>query len=121
MTLPLKPETLAAAYEYLRSLPPFSAMKLPDSDDVEFWISKRDQEFGRYQWTGERHRISMSEKSIGHSDTLFRYLSHEMIHLHLQAAGLESKSTSLNVHNTQFRKIAARVCKIHGFDPKAFY
>jgi hypothetical protein len=24
-------------------------------------------------------------------------------------------------HNAEFRKLAARFCKVHGFDPKAFY
>jgi len=49
------------------------------------------------------------------------FMSHEMIHLHLEATGMESRSGDANTHNMAFRKLAARVCKLHGFDPKAFY
>jgi hypothetical protein len=121
MTLPLTPEMLAAGYEYLRASPPFRAWKLPPSVVVRFKVSRIASEFGRYQWDGERHIISMSAKSIGQTETLLRYLAHEMIHLHLEATGQESKRGGMNVHNAAFQRYAARVCKLHGFDPKAFY
>ena len=85
MKLPLTPEIIAAAYDYLRTTPPFSRWNLPESEDVEFKVSKRFSEFGRYQLVAGKHTISMSTKSIGQTETLLKYLSHEMVHLYLEA------------------------------------
>ena len=41
--------------------------------------------------------------------------------MRLEITGMESRSGGPNTHNIAFRKFAAQVCKIHGFDPKAFY
>jgi hypothetical protein len=112
---------LAAAYDFLRSAPPFSKWNLPEAEDIDFKVSRRPSEFGRYQRVGDRHTISMSAASIGQTATLMRYLAHECIHLHLELTGMESRSGGPNTHNVAFRKLAAQVCKIHGFDPKAFY
>jgi len=121
MTLPLNPETIAALYEYARSLPPFSALKkMPHADDVEFRVVKDRTRFGWYQRVRGRHRISVSIVACGHTTTLVNTIGHEMIHLYLSEAGLESGGNE-NVHNSAFRKLAARFCKIHGVDPKAFF
>lgn len=120
MTLPLTMETLAAAYDYLCTTPPFCDWNLPDAEEIDFKVSRRVSEFGRYQWVG-KHTISMSSKTIGQTTTLLRYLAHEMVHLHLEITGMESKSGGLNIHNTAFRKFAAQACKFHGWDPKAFF
>jgi hypothetical protein len=40
-----------------------------------------------------------------------------MIHLHQMRWKLETANTE---HNADFRKRAARVCRLHGFDPKVF-
>lgn len=120
MSLPLTPETLSAAYEYLRTTPPFNRWNMPESEDVRFRISKRQTEFGRYHREGTVHCISMSHKSVGHTCTLMFYMAHEMVHLHLEAMGIESGG-GLSVHNAAFRAWAAQVCKVHGFDLKAFY
>lgn len=120
MTLPITPATLAAAYDFLRALPPFAGMKMPESDDVEFAVTRRHNEFGRYQWTGERHRISISEKTVGSTLLLLQIMAHEMNHLSLEQDGLESYSGGENGHNKHFRQRAARICKIHVWDEKAF-
>jgi hypothetical protein len=117
----LTPEILAAAFDYLRTTKPFSSWNLPDSEDVEFKVSRGQAEFGHYRWNGHKHTITASTAAIGHTDTLMRLMSHEMIHMHLEATGLESRRGGSNVHNAPFRKFAAQVCKCHGFDPKAFY
>jgi|SRR6185437_9271003 len=121
MTLPLTTEMLAAAYDYLRSTPPFSGWNLPEPEDIDFRVSRRPGEFGRYQLIGGRHTISMSAASIGQTSTLMRYLAHECVHMHLEITGMESRSGGPNTHNAAFRKFAAQVSKVHGFDPKAFY
>jgi hypothetical protein len=111
---------MAAAYDYLRTTPPFSRWNLPDSEDVAFKLSRRPREFGRYQWDGKRHTITASIHGVGHTATLMRFLSHEMVHLYLEKMGWESGG-GLDTHNAAFRKFATQVCKHHGFDPKAFY
>ena len=121
MTLPLTPEMLATAYDYLRITPPFSRWKLPESEDVKFTINKKlKSKFAQYQWDGKQHTVTMSAASIGHTHTLFEALSHEMCHMYLEEMGWESRGNE-NTHNAAFRKFAAQVCKYHGFDPKAFY
>lgn len=120
MTLPLTSESLAAAYDYLRTTPPFCRWNLPDSEDVVFKLSRRRKEAGRYQWDGERHTITASIYGIGYTESLMRFMGHEMIHLYLERMGWESRAHSAEVHNAAFRKFAAQVCKHHGFDLKAF-
>lgn len=118
--LPLTPEVLAAAYDYLASTEPFARWNLPDSDDVTFRVTKARDKFARYVWDGG-HTIEVSSVSVGHTATLLEKMSHELVHVHLRQTGMESKSSDPNVHNMPFRKLAAQVCRVHGFDPKAFY
>lgn len=121
MSLPLTPEMIEAAYEFLKTTPPFSRWKLPEGDDIEFNVGAATDEFANYKWERDHHRITISIKAVGHTETLIKYLAHEIIHLHLEATGQESKKGGPNCHNAAFRKFAAQVCKHHGFDPKAFY
>jgi hypothetical protein len=121
MSLPMTPESLAAAYDYLKTTPPFSKWNLPDSEDVLFKVGKYRTDYASYRWDGKQHTISMSANAIGHTVTLFRYLAHEMIHLHLEETGMESRTGGKDTHNAAFRKFAASVCRYHGFDVKAFY
>ena len=121
MTLPITPEMIAAAYDYLKATPPFVKWSLPESDEVKFSVAKFKRDYASYQWDGKRHHIRMSANAIGHSLTLFRYLAHEMIHLHLEETGMESRTGGQDTHNAAFKVLAAQVCKVHGFDPKAFY
>ncbi len=121
MTLPLTPETLAAAYDFLRTTPPFNGWGLPESDEIKFRVSRNNRDYGSYRWDGKQHVVTLSSNLIGYSGTLFRYLSHEMVHLHLEDIDMESRTGGQDTHNVWFRKFAAQVCKVHGFDPKAFY
>lgn len=121
MTLPLTAGTLSAAYEYLRSTPPFSKWKLPPSQVVKFSVGNFKRDYGSYTWDGKQHTIALSSNAIGQTSTLFRYLAHEMIHLDLEEKGEESRTGGKDTHNAAFRKRAVQVCKYHGFDLKAFY
>lgn len=121
MTLSLTPEMLAAAYDYLRTTKPFSGWNLPDSEDVKFIVVRSMTDFARYRWDGKQHTISVSSLSVAYTATLLEKLGHEAIHLHLEDTGMESRTGNGRTHNNAFRKLAARACKIHGWDPKAFY
>lgn len=114
MTIRLSPAVLIGAYEFLRATPPFHRWKLPDSDDVEFRVV-REPLYGFHQ-EGDHHIIGISEKKVGHTDTLIATMAHELIHLHQAMKGTTDKGE----HGPEFRKLAAQVCKLHGFDPKSF-
>lgn len=120
MTLPLTPKTLEAAYEYLRTTPPFAGWSLPEGDEVKFRVGKFRGKFAAYQWDGKQHTITVSGAATGHTQTLLEVMSHEMIHLHLEDSEMESRGNEAT-HNVWFRKFAVQVCKVHGFDVKAFY
>jgi hypothetical protein len=120
MTLPITPEVLAAAYDYLASTEPFRKWNLPDSDDIKFRVVRSRKMFAQYIWDGT-HTIEVSSATVGHTKTLMETMSHELVHLHLRLTGMESRSDNPNVHNAAFRKLAAKVCATHGFDVKAFY
>ena len=119
--LPLSEEMLEAAYEYLRTTPPFNKWNLPDGEDIRFHVVRARDCFAKYQRDGDLHHISVSISSVAHSDTLIEKMAHEMVHLHLELTGSESKSKSPSIHNAAFRKYATRICQIHGWDPKGFY
>jgi len=121
VTLIITPDMLAGMYEYLRTTPPFKGWKLPPSSEVKFNVSRNPKEYGYYQWDGKRHTITGSIKSVGQTITLAVFMAHEMIHMYLEIHGLESRKGGRDTHNAAFKKRAARVCKWHGFDLKAFY
>lgn len=120
MPLPLTKEMLATSYDYLVTTPPFSRWNLPDSEDVSFKVTKSKEHYARYVWDGT-HCIEVSAAAVGHTATLMEKMAHEIIHLHLRLTGMESRSRDPNVHNAAFRKFAAIVCKVHGFDSKSFW
>lgn len=109
-----------AAYELNRCCPPFCRWKLPPAETVKWVISKSPKHFAQYWWDGD-HNIEVSERAIGYLPLLLEKLQHEMIHMHLRITKQESKNGGAFTHNAAFRKYADRVCKTHGWDPKAFY
>lgn len=119
-SLSLNPEVLAAAYDYLVATQPFAGWNLPDSDDVKFRVVRSRKMFAQYVYDGS-HTIEVSSATVGHTKTLMETMAHEILHMHLRLTGMESRSKSEDVHNMPFRKLAAKVCQIHGFDPKAFW
>lgn len=117
--LPLRPDMLAGAYDFLRTTPPFRGWRLPHSDEIEFKVTGDNQEHGHYnRYAGTNHHwIAMSGKTVGHTDTLLMYLAHEMIHLHQALAKLETRNAT---HNADFHRRARSVCRWHGWDLKLF-
>jgi hypothetical protein len=119
MTLPLTPDIIEAAYEFLRVTPPFKGWRLPPGDDVVFHVcgSKWMGYYCREIATG-LHHISLSAKRVGHTNTVFHVMAHEMIHLHQAVAKTETANTE---HNAEFNRLARQVCRLHGWDWKEFY
>jgi hypothetical protein len=116
MTVPLTRDTLAAAYDYLRSTPPFRSWNLPEPEEIVFRVAKTPGLYGWCDHKRGRHVIAVSRQAVGHTMTLFETMAHEMLHLHEARAGVRSRSE----HGPAFKKWSARICKVHGFDPKRF-
>jgi hypothetical protein len=114
MTLRLTPDMLAAAYDFLRATQPFRAWKLPEAEEVGFHILKTRHRSADYSFENGIHLIRISAACNGHTVSLLASMAHEMIHLRQQLLGDRGH------HNARFGKMAARVCRAHGFDPKSF-
>jgi hypothetical protein len=116
MSLTITPTIIRFAYEFLCECPPFDKWNLPDGDSVDFSVSKSRLDHG-WITTGRRRkrpRITISETTTGHTPKLLETLAHEMVHLHQYLTGQPQ------THGKAFKSLAARVCKIHGFDLRAF-
>lgn len=117
MTLPLDPEMLAAAYDYLCTTPPFREWNMPHSEDVKFVVVKSKTDAGWHKIENGVDIIGVSSANIGRTLSLMELLAHEMVHVHQRAVGTETPQVK---HNRAFNMMAAQVCKFHGFDPKLF-
>jgi hypothetical protein len=112
---------LEAAYEYLRASPPFCRWNLPQADLVSFRVMGTRDYFGHFRGRHRRAQgddfseIAVSAKLVRSTDVLIATMAHEMIHLYQDETG-----TSRGHHNPAFRKLAKRVCGIHGFDLESF-
>ena len=116
MTLKLTPGLLRAAYELLCEAPPFNKWNLPNSDDIAFRVSRDRTTQGWYSFDGT-HYIYVSRNLVGYLSTLDSLMAHEMIHVHERHAGACKPGIE---HSAAFKKWAAQVCAIHGWDPKYF-
>ena len=120
--LHLTPELLESAYEYLRASPPFRGWNLPEGDQVTFRVMGAKDRFGHFRGRHTRatgadsySEIAISARMVRSTDLLMATMAHEMIHLYQDENGW-----ARGHHNPQFRKLAARVCAIHGFGFESF-
>ena len=115
MTLRLTPDMpLAAGYDFLRMTEPMCGWNLPHSDELGFHVVRQAGLSADFGVEAGTPFIRVSEASNGHTNTLLSSLAHEMIHLRQYLVG------DRELHGPRFRRIAARVCAVHGFDPKIF-
>ena len=117
MTLVITSETMAAAYSYLQTTPPFCGWNLPDADDVRFVVIRSKTDAGWHKIVDGTHVIAASSATIGRTLSLIELMAHEMVHMHQREVGTETPGV---MHNKAFHLLGARVCKVHGFDPKLF-
>ena len=111
----LTPEGCAALYDALRVHAPFAKWRLPESDAIEFHVTRDRTAFGTYHF-GDDHAITISEAVISHWSTLTETMAHEMIHLHQSLTDRQTRAE----HNAEFRRLASEVCREFGFDPRCF-
>jgi len=114
MTLRLTPDMLAAAYDFMRTTEPFRLWSLPESDELGFCVVRDPALSADFGLREGMPCIRVSEASNGHTVTLLSTLSHEMVHLRQHLTGDREH------HGPRFKRMAARVCAVHGFDPKIF-
>lgn len=114
MTLRLTPDMLAAGYDFLRATDPFRRWKLPEADDLGFHVVRHGSLSADFGVEKGIPFIRISEASNGHTVTLLSSIAHEMIHLRQYLTG------DRELHGQRFRRAAAQVCTVHGFDPKTF-
>ena len=115
----LKPELIAAAYEFLRNTPPFNRWALPPTAEVTFSTLKDPHGalFGYYQYDpeGQRmHHIRISEGKVGTIRTLVFVMAHEMIHV----AQVMERTTTKGEHNRDFHRRKRQIARLHGYDSK---
>ena len=118
--LHLTPEALENAYEYLRATLPFRRMHLPHADNLVFRVMGARDRFGHFKGRikddSDLNEIGVSQRAVHSTDTLMATMAHEMIHLYQHEKGQCTRGH----HNARFKRIATRVCRIHGFDPESF-
>lgn len=112
--LKLTRKALAAAYDYLRETEPFCKMGLPPSGAIRFEVVSRPEIFGEFDPVGARPTIRVSRKNIGHTVTLMATVAHEMLHLD------QHQRDDRETHGRRYKRKAARVCAVHGFDLQMF-
>jgi hypothetical protein len=103
--------TVEAAYELLRTTPPFKGWRLPESDDVEFILTPLKDALADHCYDGITHTIRICLIRHTHLSTLLISLAHEMVHI---------VDRGKAAHGASFKRRAAAVCRQHGWDLGAF-
>lgn len=118
MSLHLTPMMLEASYELLRTTPPFNKWKLPEADDVEFHVHRVPGCYGdlRINHASKTYIIRMSFKHLRDVTHMLATMAHEMCHMRQHL--LEPNRPV--AHGPKFKRLAAQVCRHHGFDAATF-
>ena len=120
MPLPPNPEAIAHLYEFIRSLPPFNTIRqMPEADEVEFAWTKDKSIYAQWRLNDERHRISLSSYNTGQTVNLLGWLGHEMAHAAVCVLGQDTGG-NVNTHNSAFKRLMTRFCRVHGLDFKLY-
>lgn len=113
----VSPRKMAAAYELLRNLQPFSRWKLPPASEVRFGITRAKDTYGICQRVNGRHRIWAKRRM-----SMMKFLetmAHEMCHMREDAIVPQYSGRTYR-HGEDFKKLAEQVCKALGFNPSTF-
>ena len=114
--LHMTPEIVEAAYELLRTTPPFKGWKLPEADDIEFHVCRIKGAQADHEYTHGRHVLRINALKHATLASLLSTLAHEMIHI--REVNLRLR---LDVaHGKAFHRMADSVCRHHGFDRGQF-
>lgn len=120
----ITPDICCAAYDYLRSTPPFKRWKLPPGEQVSFIVTKQQKPVGQEQTVAcvdhDKHGDFRIQVSLWNdaTDLLMMTLAHEMCHM--RQAQLKGFTASPYGHKKDFQKLADQVCKYHRFNRNYF-
>lgn len=112
----LTPDLMASTYDMVRLSPPYKAWRLPDSDDLGFYVLTTPRIHGDCGFENGRIFIRLSTALVGCTMNLIATMAHEMIHTEQFRRGDKHPSG----HNAFFNSAADRACAWHGFDRKTF-
>lgn len=117
--LHLTPDMLEAAYELLRTTPPFKGWRLPPSDDIIFCVvtMRKHQDQADWTHTGTRHVIRINARKHATLASLIMTMAHEMCHVREYELGFRRADV---MHGALYWRLANSVCKHHGFDKGQF-
>lgn len=123
--LHLTPAMLEAAYELLRVTPPFNKWKLPEADDVEFQVKIIPDGVAEYYYSlrfrdEQDHIIAVCARGNKTMFDLLESMAHEMVHMHQRGPVDRQVMRRSAVHGVKFKRLAAQVCRVHGFDEARF-
>jgi predicted metallopeptidase len=116
MSLPLTPERLRLAYDFLADCPPFDKWNLPAGEDVKFRVIRKHPTWKAFYTLQPFMTITVVASYVLTTHELIEAMAHEMIHLHEDHNGFGTEAA----HSKAFWILAKRVCKIHGFDFASF-
>jgi hypothetical protein len=92
----------------------FQGMAEPHADELGFSVVKDKSMYADFGIENGTPIIRVSEAKNGFTSTLLATMAHEMCHLRQQRLGDRGH------HSASFKRMAARVCRAHGFDLKTF-
>lgn len=110
------PETMEAAYRLLLTTLPFRRWNLPHPDRICFRVLVTRERFGHWiAYTGSPYvgEIAVSTK-VKTAALLVEVIAHEMVHMRQDDLGLRDH------HGAGFKRLAALVCRRHGWDLEKF-
>lgn len=117
MTVPLTPETLAAAWDYICTTPPFCDWNLPAAEEITFRVLRTKKVYGQLSYRRKKYLVEVSEAKCGRHETILSTLAHEAAHMHTHSACFMNRR---NYHDRAFWLLADEICSIHEFDRKLF-
>jgi hypothetical protein len=86
--------------------------QMPNAADMKFLVLKSPALYA----DTDGYRIRVSEGKNGHLVSIAASVAHEMAHILLRIRG----HADWDAHGDKFNRIARRICKRCGFDPKGF-
>jgi hypothetical protein len=107
---------IEAAYNFIRTTPPFKGWSLPPGEEVEFHATRHRDLDGKYEFGGKQHVITVSTALATDFTWMLQTVAHEMVHLSHQIKGLERR----NPHGSVFLRHAKTVCRLNGWPLETF-
>lgn len=111
----ITPETMEAVYRLLCTTLPFRRWNLPHPDELGFRVSAHRDRHAHYRNEKGVKEICVSQVHAEGLDKLTQDVGHEMVHLRLDEVG-----DSRVHHGPKFQRLAAIVCRRHGWDLQSF-